>query len=707
MPPISMLYKKLVYRRQMSKPAGGPAHARLATRPSTLTVPEIAWVALLPFAAVAILAIAFLGPAIGDLLLTHTSDHLWPRTWWETRGHPEPVKHGRFLIAALAALLFAAVILAGARWRPALPRPVTRTLVLASYALVLALVAISVLHQNATYYPKEEPNQDPIPPIFGVWRVLVAVTLVLICVALLRRGGRVARFAVFARNSRRVRWMVLALVAAVIATLALKALNSDRSLGVGFLNLPWTLNDAVAVLDGRTPLVNYDPIYAKLLPYLSAPVLSAFGATTIVFTAFMAVLVALALVAVFAIFWRVTRSPLFACALFVPFAATSDISTPIGLGLDAGKETSAMMLASLWPMRYGGAYLLAWLTTRHVDGCRPRSSWILFLVGSVVAVDDLEFGIGALTATVAALLCARPPSSLRDVRSLLANVAGGVLGALALVTVITLVHSGQLPNFGLLFEWPRIFTTLGWFSMPLPTWGLHLVVYATFAAAVAVAAVRLAHRDDDVLLTSMLAWSGVFGLSIGGYFVGRPDVIKLTGMLSAWSFALSMLTVACVRSLAGRGWPRPALPQLLVLFGFALSVSSLAGLSPPQEQIRRLTTRTPKPTYLATAERVIGEQTRHGEKVVVLLPMSYVITHKLGLHNVAPYAFMNAIVTESQMTRLVNMLRREDVRTVFIPAPDSYLLNEGDSEFAQLRLLEAVGFPQQSTAAGIVELKRP
>ena len=675
---------------------------RLAARPSALTVSEIAWVALLPCAAVAIVAIVFAGPAIGHLLFGHTSDQLWPARWWQATGRPEPAKHGRYLVAAVAPLLLAGAILAAARRRPALPAWATRTLVLTSYALLLVLIAATLLHQNATYYPREEPIQDPIAPLFGPWNVLLAVALVLTgAAALARDRGRLARLAARARDSRLLPWVALALVAALIATLALQAVTTERTgFGVVSLNIPWTINDSVAVLDGRTPLVDYNPIYAKLLPYVTAPVLWAFGTTVFVFTAFMALLVVLVLAAVFAVFRRVTRSSLLACGLFIAFAAASDISVPIGIGSDAGKETSSFILAALWPMRYGGAYLLAWLTARHVDGCRPRRPWILFLVAGVVAVDGLEFGIGAFAATAVALLCARPPSSLRELRSLVANVVGGVAGAVALITLITLVRSGQPPHYGLLLEFPRIFTTLGWISMPLPTVGLHLAVYATFAAAVALAAVRVARRDGDALLTGMSAWSGVFGLLTGGYFVGRPDVIKLTAILSAWSFALSMLTVASVRSLAARGW-RPTAPQLLVLFGFALSLTSLAALSPPQAQIRRLTRHMPQSTYLASAEQRIGERTTRGEKVVVLVPMSYTITRALGLHNVAPYSFMNEIVTQSQMTRLVDTLRRENVRSIFLPAPGSYLLNEGDSAPDQLRLLESVGFAQQSTDAGI------
>src|SRR6185436_3717459 len=133
-----------------------------------------------------------------------------------------------------------------------------------------------------------------------------------------------------------------------------------------------------------------------------------------------------------------------------------------------------------------GAYLMAWLAARRLDDV-TRRVWPLYAVGAVVAVDDLEFGIAALGASVVALACVRPPRSPRAVLRLAAEVAGGVLAGLALVALLTLLHGGALPNPALLMEWPRIFTRLGWFSLPMPRASLHLALYATFAAALVAA----------------------------------------------------------------------------------------------------------------------------------------------------------------------------------------------------------------------------
>jgi hypothetical protein len=667
-------------------------------RARTTSAAEVAWVAALPSALIAIGAILLLGPPLGHALFGRTSDQLWPPTWWEATGHPEPVKEGRYLLAAAAPLLFAAAVPAIARREVRLPSWLVRAATATSHAALLALVGVALLNQRAYILATQSS-----PPVFGLVVAIVAACLVAAVVVSLRWRSIAARAVALGRETSRRRALCLAIAAGFAAIWLLKVVMTDRLAGDGYgFNYPYTLNDAVAVLDGRTPLVDYHVIYAKLLPYAVAPVLGAFGTTIFVYTVTMAVLTGLALLAVYAVFRLVTRSSLFALALFLPFVATSDIAC---VRLRAG-TVSPMAMTAMWPARYGGVYLLAWLTARHVDALRPRRAWILFFLAGLVAVNSAEFGVAAVAATAVALLCARPPRSAGAALRLGAHAAAGVLGAVALVCLITIVRAGTPPKLALMLEWPRIFSTLGWFSLPLRLWGFHLAIYVTFAAAVVVAVVRMAQRDDRPLLTGMLAWSGVFGLLAGSYFIERPDALKLQAMLSAWSFALALLTVACVHALAARGWRRPALSHLLVLFGFGLTVCSLSRLSPPQQQIARLTRSLPTAVYVRTAERVIGAGTRRGEAVAILVPMSYRISHELGLRNLAPYGYMNAIVTRSQMLTLIGVLRREHIRTLFAPAPGSFLIGEADTAPEQLRVLAAIGFRQVSVTSGIVRLQR-
>jgi branched-subunit amino acid transport protein len=659
---------------------------------------ELAWVALIPCAIVAVAAIILLGPPVGRAFFAPGTDALWPPGWWGTESHPEPVKQGRYVLAVFAPLLLVGALLAGARRDVRLSERTLRVIVWAGYAALAALVAAALLNQHVVINPGVEA-----PALFGAVEVVVAAALVLGALLALRRPAVSARVAALGRETRGKRHACLAVAIAFAAIWLLRGVMTDRlTADVGGLNFAWTLNDALAVLNGRTPLVDYHAFYAKLLPYPTALVVATFGDSILVYTLFTALLNGLTLLAVYAVFRLLTRSSLLALGLLLPFVATSDLGAiPIAAGV-----VSPMTLPAMWPMRFGGVFLLAWLVARHVAGRRPQRVWTIFLVGGLVTINTLEFGLGALAATVAALLCARPPRSLAELRRLAGQAAAGLLAALAIVVVGTLGRAGEPPDLGQLLEWPRIFSRLGLLALPLPLWGLHLAVYATFVAAIAVAVVRMLRDADDVLLTSMLAWSGVFGLLAGSYFVGRPDLLKLTGILAAWSFALAPLMLACVRTLAARDWRRPTVPQLLVLFGFALSVCSLATLSPPQDEIARLTRAQPDPVYEAAMRRFVGDRTEPGETVAILVPMADRIAEDLGLRNVAPYPLMNAIVTAEQMERLVRTVRREHVEKIFMPTPGSRLVSEGDAAPEHLQVLAGIGFEPTAPTLGVIELRR-
>jgi len=672
--------------RHGARPASAPARAR------RLDPAELAWAALAPCALATVAAIVLLGPPLGHLLFPPSGDRLWPAGWWEAAGRAEPTKQARYLIAILAPLPLLAAILLGPG-RIALRPPIIRALTLAGQATLVALLAVALLEQHPLAV-----LGFPIPALVGPGRLLPAAAIVLAGLLALRSERLRPRLLALGRETRRRRRAAAALAVALVACWMLEAPVTDR-LAEGTIGLSgtWSLNDAMAILGGRTPLVDFHPIYAKLLPYPTALVLSIFGTNTFVYTTFMAVLAGLALLAVYAIFRTVAGGSLPALALFVPFVAMTDVEA------DAGFHS--LSLPPLWPMRFGGTYLLAWLVVRQLAGRRPRSTWAVFFAAGLLVLNSPEFGMAAAIATAAALTIAQPPRSARAAGRLAAHAALGALGAIALVALLTLVRAGELPHPGLLLEWPRIFTSLGWFSLPLRALDLHLAIYATFVAAVALAAVRLAGREEDRVLTGMLMWSGVFGLLVGGYYVGRPDVIKLTSLFSPWSFALSFLTVAVVAGLRERAW-RPTLAGLLVLLGFGVSICTLTGAPQPQQELARLRGPGSEPRYLPAAERFVRRHVEPDETVAILLPMSYRISYDLRLRNVTPYGFMNAVVTRRQMQTLLDTLRREQVAAVFTPAPDSFLAHEADAAPEQLEALAEAGYEAVETRGGMVAFRR-
>ena len=626
---------------------------------------ELAWIAAIPCALVGLLAILALGPPLGHLLFrpVPAADGLWPVGWFESSGRPEPVELGRYLLATAAPLLAAALVFVLARRPPALPARLIRPLVLASQALLVAFVTVAFLGQRGIVF-----THRVLPDVFGIGTLLAAVGLLLAGLLALRRPGVVERIARLARETPLRRNACLALAATAAVVWLLEGLLVDglvEDQGV----LAWTVDDAFAILDGRTPLVDYHLLYAKLLPYPAALTMAVFGTTTLVYTLLMLVLSVLALLGVYGIFRRLLHSSALALGLFVPFVAL-------------GAVAHTMSLTAMWPMRYGGAYLMAWLAARAIerDG---RRVWPLFAVGAVVAVNETEFGAAAVLAALVAIACAHPPGGWRAALRLLGEAAAGMLAGLALIALVTLVRSGALPDPALLDEWPRIFTRLGWFSLGMPPASLHLALYATFAATLLVVAVRLARRERDVLLTGMLAWSGVFGLLAASYYAGRSDEIKLVSMFSAWAFALALLTIVTARTLAAQEWRRPSPAQLLVLFGFALAVCSVIDVPSPQHQISRLVDEPPG-NYRARAERFIGALTQPHEAVAILMPMGHRFAYDLRLDNVFPYPTQDALVTRWQLDTTLDAIRRAHVHRVF--------LHERITAPQQLAVLERAGF---------------
>jgi hypothetical protein len=649
-----------------------------AQRPSTLVPADVAWLALLPCAVVALAAILLLGPPLGHALLSGGSQHdgLWPPGWWNTQGRPEPVEQGRYVLAVLAPLAFAGVLVAGTR-RATRLRP--RTVAAAALAGQVALVAFVVAAFLGQYGVAQAGRG--LSHVFGPVPLLSATALVLVATVALRRPQVPARIARVARETAARRNAGLGVAGAVAAAWLVEGVSTER-LGEDPGSFIWTLNDAFAVLAGRTPLVEYHPIYAKLLSYPAALALAAFGKTALVYTIAMAVLSVLALLAVYAVFRLLLGSSLLALGLFVPFVALSDVGHP-------------MTYDALWPMRYGGAYLLAWLSARQIERPSARRLWSLWTVAGFVAIDNQEFGSAALLASLAALAWTRPPRSARDLLRLAGPAAGGALGAAGVVSLFALLRAGALPDPAILTEWPRIFSRLGWFSLPMPALGLHLAIYATLVAAIAVATVRALRSAGNRPLTGMLAWSGVFGLLAGSYFVGRSETLKLVAMLSAWAFALALLTIVTVRAWAAQGWRRPALAQLLVLFGFALAVCSIARFPLPH-RVALLTAARPAPGYRPSMVGLVRGNAWPGEHVAILLAMSDRIAYEAGVRNVSPYGVQDEIVTRGQLQALIDAARRAHAHKLFLPA--EHVAPQ------QLDMLVAAGFRPRVRLPSFVEL---
>jgi hypothetical protein len=578
-------------------------------------------------------------------------------------GRPEPVKQARFALALLGPLLLAALVALASARSPALPARLVRLGTALGGLVLLAVLALCLLAQNSVLLRANVPPAQAIR-FFTPATLAAAAAIALLIAAGARRAparlGELAR-----REPRPVAIACFALAAALTATWLLTAVNTETTIGnpPGNDLIPWDMSEAFAILDGRTPLADFRAQYSQLWPYPSAAVLALVGTTIGVWTATMATISGLALMAVYASFRRIVHSAVLALALYLPFLAT-------GLFIQHdpfGHRYSTAALFSAWPLRYAGPYLLAWLVVRHCDGAAPRRPWPLFLVAGLVALNNPEFGLGALAGTLVALACVRRVASPRAAARLLGAAALGVGCAPALVALLTLARAGSFPHFGWVLEFPHLYGVDGWFTGPMAPVGLHVAMYLTFGAALVLAVVRAVRGGEQAALTGMLAWVGPFGLIAGSYYVGASNPLTLVTLFSAWTLAIVLLSVAVVRGLAARRG-MPTLPELAVLFGFGLAVCSLPQIPAPWREADRLG-RPGSPVYRQDElEAAVKRAVRPGEKVALILPLGHRIAYDLGITNVAPYSGPAAMPTKRQLQVTIDAMRREGARSAFVDA---------------------------------------
>jgi hypothetical protein len=513
----------------------------------------------------------------------------------------------------------------------------------------------------------------------------------------------VERVRAAARETRGRRVGALVGAAALTALWLLPAINTEGSIGHSnialFVNIPFWLDESYGVLNGLAPLTTFNPQYSQLWPYYGAAAMSLFGASYTVWAAAMAAAAGAVMLAVYALLRRIVGRSLLALALFVPFVATSFFTEVGPLDNRWGPVNSA----SMFPMRYGGPYLLAWLTVRHLDGAKPRGRAPLFLVAWLVAINNVEFGIPALGATLAAVLWTAGRPTLRLAGRLAAELALSLAGAVLAVTALTLLVSGSLrvPELGRLFLFPRLYELYGFANLPIsPVAGLHLTIYVTYVAAIAVATVRALEARRHPL-TGALVWVGVFGLGCGAYFAGRSHPDVLISLFSSWALAVLLLAVVALRGLASapaRRLPSPA--ELAILMGVGIALCSFGQVPRPWQEVRRIGDSLDPPTLRPLeTEHFIAQQTQPGERIAILGPLGHRIAHDVGVVDAMPYATLESMPTRELFDAMLDDLREEGVSKAFLILVQTTTRDHYDA-------LRAAGFAEVTRSGGVVELVR-
>jgi len=631
-----------------------------AKRP--LTAGETAWLLLLPALVLSLALVVVLGPPLGRLAFTGLRYTFWPSE--RPVLIPKPTVLARFALTVICAVGYAAAIPLVARRTPRVAPERIRIAVLAVQALsVLALAGLWIAQRSVDRF-----GGGTNPSAFGWPTIAGAAALALLAAAALADGRATARLRAAGPHRR---WAIACAALAALATVLwlLPSIFTDTNIVYGqpgvFFHLRTTYDEAMSVLDGRGPLVNMAS-YGALVPYLVALPLAWSHASVAFFTSAMVVLTALALLAVYGILRRLTPHPLAALALYLPFVA---MSVFIVLGESVERFDFGDYFA-MFPVRYAGPYVLAWLLARQLGGERPRSVVALSAFAGLVVLNNTDFGLPALGGLVLALLCARPPRTRAALGALAARAAAGLAIAYALVAALTLARAGTLPRFEWLLAYAHLFGLSGYQNLPTPALGFHLVILATYVAALALAAVRLAQRETDVTLTGMLAWCGTFGLGTGAYFVYRSHPDTLPAAYSIWALTLALLLIAALRAGLARDRLALSLPTLALLFAFGVAACSLAQFPLPWQQVQRIA-RTSPIRPLATPEAVafVRANAPPHSTVAILTPTGHRIAWGSEVTDVTGYTGMTQMPTVDQLDQTLATLRAGHGDMVFLGDP--------------------------------------
>lgn len=631
--------------------------ARLAT-----PADDLAWLAVAGGAVALAGAFAWLAPALANLYPSPIHDVF---TVWKGLIDPEPLEDVRSMLALGTPFLLAGVVVVFGASRPA--RPALDPIVIALQVAGVVLLVIAVLGQ-----PRGGPllgNDYFDPYLVSVPNLIagVVIGLLLTAAALRPPGWRWLGAVREALGSRAAwRWVAVAIAIAVTVIWLLPAVNTDDtapragSLASGHFGIQG--DDYFAAVNGRTPLVNYIAQYTNLLPIVLEPVLKAAGPSITSLSISMCVLSAVSMLAIYAAFAVITRGAWTALALYVPWVALSLFPWN-----DVGpyREFNGIYYG-VFPGRYLGPFLLALLCAISLRRGRP-SAYVLFLFAGLVLLNNYEFGIGALLALMAAS-AAGWDRELPQRRALVDFLRGaaGLLTAIALVSAITLIRAGELPDPALLTYYNRIFLRDSFGLEPMSSLGVHWALYATYAAALLVAAVRFVRREPDRVLTGMLAFSAVFGLVTGMYFVGRSSQFQLMLLFPAWGLSLALLAwiaLDCLRAAATdrARLRRILLPALACLVGFGVMISAIDRLPQPQRQVDRLRAGGTPNRLTPRAVQFVESWTHPGEDILLIgTAPDHLVADRAGVVNVSPLNGFTSLLSPAEADRALDQLEDAD-----------------------------------------------
>ncbi|MFN2476111.1 MAG: hypothetical protein ABR526_07210 [Chthoniobacterales bacterium] len=555
---------------------------------------------------------------------------------------PETLEHIRYVLAITSApIAFAAAFLCLRRLKPG---PLVEWMAIAGQATLALVIAYAVYAEEYVYFKP------------GTFLFAVGMA-VMLYVAACRYGASACTKLTHAITCLPP---PVAISIAVLVTMAFLSPSVMRDAEVYLRSiviwehLEYTAGEYFGIATGKTPFVNFFPQYNSLLPILVAPVFRLAGYTLLNFTTVMVLLSLLGLLSIFFVFVKLTRSSSVALAYYLPILAFGFYGP--------------FSYFAVWPMRYVWPMVcfavLAWAISKP-------ALWRWGVLGALAgsgAINNLDFGVPALAASVAAIFLSRTQNTIKAVSGF---AVGGVASVL-FIEIALYARSGQLPDLSQAATFSKIFGAYGFAMLPWPYAGLYWVVCLTYLLCLFVAVISWLRRENDALYAGVLAFIAVFGCGSLMYYVGRSHPHVLLALFVPWAIAAMLLLHGFVsdfqRTWLSRSAYLSAFPGLLLIFHYTFFAAQLGpNVDPVLAQSQWF--------HRKDAERARGQKglrsfilrnVAPSTPTVLAFPMGSKIAGKNNLRDVFPFAHPGAIILKAQAEQLQKAITSNGVNKVFV-----------------------------------------
>lgn len=606
---------------------------------------------------------------------------------------PEPAEQLRFMLALVVPVCATVALTLLLRWSGCFKHQLGRNRWwLGALALAAQVVTLFVGTQALNHeFRSGHPYRFLAPKVLG-WSAIAVCQLLTWPWVAPRLNGRVEKLVSWVRERD---WLALIVVSCLVVAFSITGVYHDGEFrhtpsSIQF-HVPFTLAEFAATVNGSTPLVDFFSQYQNLTSWILAPLFRTIGLGFGSFSTVMTGLTGIGLLLLFSSLARITQSRWTALLLMLLVLAFGFYSEE--LNERDGYRLTAFNYYAVGPLRYFGFCLLARVAVWYLEYPRTRRLIVAATLATLVALNNLDFGIPAAAGVLAAGLLF-PPRRRR--RSFLLDVlrAAGLYVAAALATfvafaVVVRLLSEDWPQFTVIADFQKAFAMLGYFMLPLPRQGLYWLLYLTLMAAVIVPIYeRLARPFDgisrnDRLINGSLAYTGIAAAGALAYYVGRSHPYTLETAFLAWGYALVQLAYRANRRWRhlhlGQSWGKLALatvPTLMAVGLMSLMLPMIREIPDPQVQYQRITRRWPNEDITdGGALALVQKYVREGEMAVIDYPNAHLLAIRAGVRNLFPFAHPGSLIIKAQHALVVAALDRlpHDSSAYFFGSPDSGL----------------------------------